>query len=71
MTVKSTTLEAAENNLKELMADVARAVEKAQQAVANITGKATTNAAPTEDTTPSRWPGALIAPTSRCPLHPR
>jgi t-SNARE complex subunit (syntaxin) len=32
-------LQAAENDLKQLMADVARAVEKAQEAVARITSK--------------------------------
>jgi len=33
-------LEAAENDLKELMADVTRAMEKAQEAVARIASKA-------------------------------
>jgi t-SNARE complex subunit (syntaxin) len=41
-------LQPAEQDLKQLMADVARAVEKAQQAVARITGKATAVAAETE-----------------------
>jgi hypothetical protein len=50
---KATTLEAAEKELKELMADAARAMEKAQQAVARITGKATAIAPETEATTPS------------------
>ena len=53
MTAKSTTLEAAEKDLKELMADVARAVEKAQHAVARITGRATAAATETEATTPT------------------
>jgi hypothetical protein len=53
MAAKSTTLEAAERDLKELMADVTRAVEKAQQAVARITGKATVTAAEGEPTTAS------------------
>jgi hypothetical protein len=53
MTAKSTTLEAAKKELKELMADAARAMEKAQQAVARITSKATAVAAETEATTPA------------------
>ena len=40
MNVQATKLQAAENDLKQLMADVARAVEKAQEAVARITPKA-------------------------------
>jgi hypothetical protein len=52
MAAKSTTLEAAEKDLKELMADVARAIEKAQQAVARITGKGTTAVAAPEPMTP-------------------
>ena len=50
MTAKATTLEAAEEDLKELMADVTQAIEKAQQAVARITGKATAAAAETKAT---------------------
>jgi len=53
MAAKAMTLEAAEKDLKELMADVARAIEKAQQAVARITGKTTAAAAETKATTPS------------------
>jgi hypothetical protein len=53
MAAKSTTLEAAEKDLKELMVDVARAIEKAQQAVARITGKGTAAAAEAEATTQS------------------
>jgi hypothetical protein len=41
MTAPATKLQTAENDLKQLMADVARAAEKAQQAVARITGKPT------------------------------
>jgi hypothetical protein len=54
MTAKSTTLETAEKDLKELMADVTQAMEKAQAAVARITGKPTVEAAETDATTPPR-----------------
>jgi hypothetical protein len=54
MAANSTTLEAAEKDLKELMVEVTRAAEKAQQAVARITGKAMANAPVTEATTSSR-----------------
>ena len=37
-----TKLQAAEDNLKQLMADVTRAMEKAQEAVARIDSKAAT-----------------------------
>ena len=50
MTTQATRLEAAENDLKQLMADVGRAVEKAQQAIARITGKATVATAEPEGT---------------------
>ncbi len=40
MAVPGTKLLAAENDLKLLMADVTRAMEKAQEAVARIAGKA-------------------------------
>jgi hypothetical protein len=39
MRAKGTKLEAAENELKQLMADVTRAMEKAEQAVARIAYK--------------------------------
>jgi hypothetical protein len=39
MNTQDTKLQAAENDMKELMADVARAMEKAQVAVARITSK--------------------------------
>jgi hypothetical protein len=39
MNAQATKLQAAENDLKQLMADVARAAEKAQEAVARITSK--------------------------------
>ena len=53
MNVQATKLETAESNLKQLMADVSRAMEKAQDAVARITtvGAAT---AGTDSATKSR-----------------
>ena len=48
MNAQATKLQAAENNLKQLMADVARAVEKAQQAVGRITSKAAATTTETE-----------------------
>jgi len=54
MTGQATKLQAAESDLKQLMADVARAMEKAQQAVARITGKPTPAIAETGATTSSR-----------------
>jgi t-SNARE complex subunit (syntaxin) len=41
MSVQGTKLETAEKELKQLMADVTRAMEKAQEAVARIASKAT------------------------------
>jgi hypothetical protein len=43
-------LQAAENNLKQLMADVTQAIEKAQQAVSRIAPKAAVAATETEST---------------------
>ena len=40
MNAQATKLQAAENDLKQLMADVTRSMEKAQQAVARIASKA-------------------------------
>src|SRR5262245_53089169 len=54
MSAPATKLHAAENGLKQLMADVARAAEKAQEAVAKITSKAATATIETESTTSSR-----------------
>jgi hypothetical protein len=42
MSAHATKLQAAENDLKQLMADVARAVQKAQEAVARIAPNAAT-----------------------------
>jgi len=52
MNAQATKLQAAENDLKELMADVTRAIEKAQQAVWRIAPKAA--AATTETESNSR-----------------
>ena len=41
MKAQATKVQAAENDLKELMADVTRAMEKAQEAVARIAYKGT------------------------------
>ena len=54
MNAQATKLHAAENDLKQLMADVARTAEKAQEAVARITSKAATATTETESTTSSR-----------------
>jgi hypothetical protein len=54
MNAQATKLQAAENDLKQLMADVTRAVEKAQEAVARITFKAAATTTETEPTTSSR-----------------
>ena len=52
MNAQATKLQSAENDLKELMADVTRAMEKAQEAVARIASKAA--AATTETESASR-----------------
>ena len=54
MNAQATKLQAAENDLKQLMADVGRAVEKAQEAVARIAFKAATATTDMESTTSSR-----------------
>jgi len=51
MNAQATKLEAAENDLKQLMADVTRAMEKAQEAVARIASKAAATTTETESTT--------------------
>ena len=43
MNAQATKLQAAENDLKQLMADVTRAMEKAQEAVARITSEPAAN----------------------------
>ncbi len=44
MRVQSSKMQATESDLKQLMADVSRAMEKAEQAVARIAGKAAAEA---------------------------
>ena len=50
MNERATKLETAESDLKQLMADVSRAMEKAQEAVARIAPKAAAAATETEST---------------------
>jgi t-SNARE complex subunit (syntaxin) len=50
MNTQAPKLEAAENDLKQLMADVTRAMEKAQEAVARIASKAAAATTETEST---------------------
>ena len=54
MNARATKLQAAENDLKQLMADLTRAVEKAKEAVARIASEAADATADTESTTSSR-----------------
>jgi hypothetical protein len=54
MNAQATKLQAAENDLKQLMADVTQAMEKAQEAVARIASKAGAATTETESTTSSR-----------------
>jgi hypothetical protein len=51
---QATKLQAAENDLKQLMADVTQAMEKAQAAVARIASKAGATTTETESRTSSR-----------------
>jgi hypothetical protein len=51
MNTQATKLQAAENDLKQLMADVNRAMEKAREAVARIASKSPDGTAATESTT--------------------
>jgi hypothetical protein len=50
MNAQATKLQAVENDLKQLMVDVTRAMEKAQEAVARIASKAATPTTETEST---------------------
>jgi hypothetical protein len=52
MNAQATKLESAENDLKQLMADVSRAMEKAQEAVAKIASKAAAAAPGTDSRQP-------------------
>jgi hypothetical protein len=54
MNAQVTKLEGAENDLKQLMADVTRAMEKAQEAVARIAPKAATPITEAESMSSSR-----------------
>jgi hypothetical protein len=54
MNAQTRELQASENNLKQLMAEVTRAMEKAQEAIAKIAPKTETATAVTESTTSSR-----------------
>jgi hypothetical protein len=54
MNAQATKLEGAENDLKQLMADVTRAMEKAQEAVARIAPKAATPITEAESMNSSR-----------------
>jgi hypothetical protein len=54
MTGQVTKLQAAEDSLKQLMVEVTRAMEKAQEAVARITGNGSGATAETGPTTSSR-----------------
>jgi hypothetical protein len=54
MNAEETKLQAVENDLKQLMVDVTRAMEKAQEAVARIASKPAPPTAETELTTLSR-----------------
>jgi predicted ribonuclease toxin of YeeF-YezG toxin-antitoxin module len=53
MNTEDTKLQSAETDLKQLMADVTRAMEKAQQAIARVTAKEATANPETEATPPS------------------
>jgi hypothetical protein len=53
MTTEDTKLQSAETDLKQLMADVTRAMEKAQQAIARVTSKEATANPETDATPPS------------------
>jgi hypothetical protein len=57
MTARAVKLLAAENDLKLLMADVTRAMEKAQEAVARIAAKAVGEVAAEAQTMPARSAG--------------
>ena len=50
MNAQATKLQTAENDLKQLMADVTRAMEKAQEAVARVVPKAEAATTETEST---------------------
>jgi hypothetical protein len=53
MNTEDTKLQGAETDLKQLMADVTRAMEKAQQAIARVTSKEAAASPETDATPPS------------------
>jgi hypothetical protein len=53
MNTRATGIQAAENDLKQLMADVTRAMEKAQEAIAKIASTAAAATTPNTESTPS------------------
>ena len=53
MNTDDTKLQSAETDLKQLMADVTRAMEKAQQAIARVTSKEAAPSPETDATPPS------------------
>ena len=53
MSTQDPKLQTAETDLKQLMADVTRAMEKAQQAIARVTSKEATGNPETDSTPPS------------------
>ena len=53
MNARATGIQAAENDLKQLMADVTRAMEKAQEAIAKIASTAAAATTPNTESTPS------------------
>jgi predicted nucleic acid-binding Zn-ribbon protein len=70
MNARATELQAAENNLKQLMAEVTRGMDKAQEAIAKIALKNGTSTAATESTPSSasaeiERARALIHPSSQ------
>ena len=53
MNTQDTKLQSTENDLKQLMADVTRAMEKAQEAIAKIASTAAAATTPNTESTPS------------------
>ena len=60
MNAQATNLQAAETDLKQLMADVTRAMQKAQEAVARTASNAAAGTAETESTPSSHSKRALM-----------
>jgi hypothetical protein len=54
MNTRATALQAAEDNLKQLMADLSRAMAKAEEAIAKVGSNAPITGAETQPATPSR-----------------